>query len=67
MLKVGDRIELVRMNDDPNPVPPGTKGTVKHIEDVHLGRENFTQVDVRWDDGRTLMVVCPPDVVRRIG
>ncbi len=68
MLKVGDRIELVRMNEDPNPIPSGTKGVVKDIQDVNFGRgDNFTQIDVKWDNGRRLMVVCPPDLVRKVG
>lgn len=67
MLKIGDRVEMVQMKDDPNPIPAGTKGQVKHIEDVSFGRgDNFTQIDVKWDNGRQLMVVCPPDVIRRI-
>lgn len=68
MLKVGDRVELVRMNEDPNPIPSGTKGVVKDIQDVSFGRgDNFTQIDVKWDNGRRLMVVCPPDLVRKVG
>ena len=30
----GTRIVLDRMGDDPNPIAPGTKGTVKHVDDI---------------------------------
>jgi hypothetical protein len=67
MFATGDRIEMIRMSDDPNPIAPGTKGTVRHVEPVRLGPgDNFTQIDVLWDNGRTLMVVCPPDRIRKI-
>jgi hypothetical protein len=47
------------MPDDPDPIPPGTTGTVTAV------RQNGTwaQVDVNWDNGRTLMLVVPPDQV----
>ena len=66
MLKQGDRIELVRMNEDPDPIPVGTQGRVVSINDVTFGRDSFTQIDVKWDNGRRLMVCTPPDAVRRI-
>jgi hypothetical protein len=55
----GDRIRLLAMPDDPDPIPPGTTGTVTAV------RQNGTwaQVDVNWDNGRTLMLVVPPDQV----
>lgn len=65
-MKAGDRIEMVQMTDDPDPILPGTQGTVRHVESVRLDRA-FIQIDVQWDNGRTLMVCCPPDLVRRIG
>lgn len=66
-MKVGDRIELVEMPDDPNPIPTGTKGTIEHINPVDFGRgDKFTQIDVKWDNGRTLMLSIPPDRIRII-
>ena len=61
--KIGDRIEMVRMNNDPDPIPPGTKGTVDFVsktpwDDVQLG--------VKWDNGRTLSVLLPEDSIRKI-
>lgn len=65
-MKIGDRIELIEMLDDPNPIPIGTKGTIQSINPVNFGREKFTQIDVKWDNGRTLMLSIPPDRVKII-
>lgn len=43
----GTRIILDRMGDDPHPIPPGTKGTVIHVDDigtVHCSFENGRQL-----------------------
>lgn len=61
-LKVGDRIRLVSMTDDPDPIPVGTIGTVVGIYPQH----DWTQVDVDWVCGRTLMLSIPPDRIERI-
>ena len=61
--KPGDRIRLIAMPDDPNPIPPGTKGTVVGVEQIGSGREKWFQVDVDWDNGRTLMLSVPPDEI----
>ena len=52
------------MPDDPDPVPVGTEGTVEDVND--LGPDAFVQVDVKWDNGRTLMLSMPPDKVHVI-
>ena len=57
----GDRLELIVMTDDPDPVPAGTKGTVKFVRWCKTGRNAWLQVDVDWDNGRQLMLVVPPD------
>jgi hypothetical protein len=44
-VKVGDRVRLIEMGGDPDPVPPGTLGTVWAVD--ALGT-----VHVRWDAGR---------------
>lgn len=55
---VGKRIRLTRMID-PNPIPVGTQGEVTWVNTVKaLG---FTQIAVKWDNGRTLMLSIPPD------
>ena len=57
-----DRIELIQMGDDPCPIPTGTKGTV-----TALGYfQGAFNIDVKWDNGRTLSLVCPPDTFRII-
>ena len=60
-LKPGQRIELVAMPDDPNPIAAGTRGTVKRVRKVGTPRDGFLQVDVDWDNGRSLMLSVPPD------
>jgi hypothetical protein len=69
-LHPGDRIELVEMGrevdgrPDPDPILPGSKGTVRRVQE--LGVWSCHQVGVTWDDGRTLSLVCPPDLYRVI-
>jgi hypothetical protein len=53
----GDRIRLVAMPDDPDPIPIGTTGTATAARQ----HGTWAQVDVTWDNGRTLMLVVPPD------
>ena len=60
-LKVGDRIRLLLM-DDPDPIPAGTIGTVVAV----YPQSDWTQVDVDWEGGRSLMLSIPPDQVQRI-
>lgn len=60
--KSGARVRLLRMPDDPNPVPAGTEGTVVLVSPVRLNpNDEFTQVLVNWDNGRSLSCVVPPD------
>lgn len=53
-VKVGDRIRLLHMGpDDPDPIPPGSEGTVDYVNaDPDLG-----QIGVKWDNGRSLMLI----------
>lgn len=64
MFMKGDRVELVSMRDDPWPIPVGTHGTVIDVNDCDLGENPFTQISVRWDNGRKLMVCVPPDELK---
>lgn len=43
-LTVGDRIKLVSMPDDPNPIPDGEMGTITKIQD------RVGVIDVDWDN-----------------
>ncbi|EMI43802.1 DUF4314 domain-containing protein [Rhodopirellula sp. SWK7] len=61
-LKSGDRIRLISMTDDPDPIPVSTTGTVAGV----YPQNGWTQVDVDWDSGRSLMLTMPPDLVERI-
>jgi hypothetical protein len=63
----GDRVKLVSMKDDPDPIPAGSLGTVIDASSVHLGRQHYTQVGIKWDSGRTLQAVVPPDVISVVG
>lgn len=64
-MKKGDRVELVAMPGDPNPLPRGSKGTVLSVQEFDWP-EPWTQVCVQWDTDRRLMICIPPDDVRVI-
>ena len=57
----GDRIRLLAMSDDPDPIPVGQLGTVVSVSRHGGGKDAWHQIDVAWDNGRTLMLVSPPD------
>ena len=57
----GDRIRLLAMRDDPDPIQVGQLGTVVSVSRHGDGKDTWHQIDVAWDNGRTLMVVSPPD------
>lgn len=46
---VGKRVRLIEMKEEPNPVAPGTMGTI-----VHVGGD---VINVEWDNGRRLGLV----------
>jgi Zn ribbon nucleic-acid-binding protein len=50
--KVGDRIRVVSMLDDPDPLPVGSTGTVVSVADGPFG-----QIGVDWDNGRSLFLL----------
>jgi hypothetical protein len=62
--KVGDRIRLLEMQDDPDPIPPGTTGTVTSVHQFRgLGPrlEGAWHISVNWDVSRSLALCYPPD------
>lgn len=65
-LKAGDRIRLVSMPDDPDPVPAGTEGTVTYTTDLNFRDMQQVQLTVKWDNGRSISCVCPPDIIEKI-
>ena len=58
---IGKRIMLTRMEDDPNPIPEGSTGTVLEVVQAAYGRPHWYQVWVKWDNGRSLNLICPHD------
>ena len=60
-VRIGDRIRLVAMRDDPDPIQIGEVGTVTACRRNGSGQDAWNQIDVAWDNGRTLMLVSPPD------
>lgn len=50
----GSRIVLDCMGDDPRPIPPGTKGTVRHVDDIGT-------VHCDFDNGRRLGLIPGED------
>lgn len=50
----GTRICLDSMENDPNPIPPGTKGTVQFVDDMGT-------VFCEFDNGRSLGVIPGED------
>jgi len=59
--RVGKRIRLLAMRDDPDPVQVGQIGTVVGVTRHGGGQDEWFQVDVSWDNGRALMLASPPD------
>ena len=54
----GTRLELISM-DDPQAIPPGSRGTVDHVDDMGT-------IHMRWDSGRSLGIVPGEDSFRKL-
>lgn len=61
-LSKGDRVELVDMPSDPDPIKVGTKGTVTSV--AKLGNETIYRMN--WDDGRSLSLLETEDKWKKI-
>jgi hypothetical protein len=46
---IGKRIKLIKMIDDPNPLPSGSMGTIRHV--------GGGVINVDWDCGRSLGLI----------
>ena len=55
----GTRVMLLNMNDPYSPVPSGTRGTVRAVDDMDT-------IFPDWDNGRSLGVVPSEDVFRKL-
>lgn len=56
---VGTRVMVDFMGDDPRPIAPGTKGTVKHVDDIGT-------IHCVFDNGRSLGLVPGVDSFRTL-
>jgi len=63
----GDRIRLISMPDDPDPITAGATGTVQFVHEHTVGGERWAQIDVDWDNGRQLMLSAPHDRFEILG
>lgn len=59
MYSPGTRLELISMDDPYAPVPPGTRGTVKYVDDIG-------QIGMKWDNGQSLSLVPGEDSFRKL-
>jgi len=50
----GDAIRLIKMNEDPDPIPAGSTGIVTRVTEGTLA-----QIDVRWDDSSRSLSLVP--------
>lgn len=66
--KVGDRIKLIRMGKDPDPIPAGSTGTVTSMADLSaIYRKPDFSISVKWDGiDRSLSLVWPEDKIEVI-
>ena len=55
----GTRIVLSSMNDPYAPVEPGTRGSVRYVDDAG-------QLGVAWDNGRSLSLIPGEDSFRKL-
>ena len=60
-VKPNDRIRLISMPNDPDPVPAGSTGTVESVTSGSL-----SQIWVNWDNGRSLAMIPGIDIFQLI-
>ena len=57
-LKIGDRVQILHMEDEMDSVPMGTWGTVERVSNV-MGEDIY---GVSWDNGQSLNILSTTDV-----
>ena len=57
-LKVGDRVQILHMEDEMDIIPMGTWGTVERVSNV-MDEDIY---GVKWDNGKTLNILSTADV-----
>ena len=55
----GTKVRMIRMEEDRNPIQPGTVGTVAYVDDAG-------SVHMKWENGRTLAFIPGIDSVEII-
>ena len=65
-IKVGTRIRMSHMPDDPDPIPAGTLGTVRGSSPGFLPSDGDV-LWVSWDNGRSLNVLVGVDQFDIVG
>lgn len=66
-LKVGDRIRLLEMPEDPLPIEVGSTGTVKTVTHDDDPSGTFDQAWVEWDDKTRSLALVGVDRFEIIG
>lgn len=59
MYPKGTRTEVISMENDPRPIPPGTKGTVDVVDSIGT-------IHCTFDNGRSLGLIPGEDSFKRI-
>jgi len=54
MVAIGDRIRLIEMPNDPDPIPAGAAGTV-----LSVTTGPYAQIEVAWDGSTRSLALIP--------
>jgi hypothetical protein len=58
---VGDKIKLIKMPDDPNPIASGMVGTITGIQEAYSEGDVPLTYVVLWENGKTRNVLVGVD------
>jgi len=63
--RAGDRVRLVAVFYDPDPIMIGEEGTIVNVAGYGLGESHWKVLDVCWDKfpQKSYTLVSPPDIV----